>query len=345
MAGDLIKINAAALRYWSSTSFSNDTKLEICKQLDHKYLIATIDFSAISGVTLTISHRAYELKLGHPGAIKKFFTDIYDHPLLRGRSGKIVVLLEDAIHDFDSPLLHQIPLFTFGRTNSNYHSLLMPDPAYTWSEGYKDELLAQHIFEQQYPIETRKPVLFWRGAASGTHFSNIETWKDAPRARLAILSKEMGDTNILDASCTTVSHLSENVLQSIRNEGIVQPYMEFQEFFLSRFLIDIDGIASAWISLFRKLHSNSVVVKIPSPYKQWYYDDLQAWKHYVPMNITEQEVRDVHRWLIEHPEQCSQISEAARGLMAELSYQQTREHTARLLSVVFDMEQHHHRRS
>ena len=345
MAGDLIKINEAALRYWSNTSFSNETMLEICGQLDQKYLIATIDFSALSGVTFTISHKAYELREGHPGAVVKFFTDTYAHPLLRGRSGKLVVLLEDAVHDFDSPLLHQIPLFTFGRTISNFYSILMPDPAYTWSEGYQEELRLQHIFEQYYPIETRQPVLFWRGAASGTHFSNIEAWKEAPRSRLAILSKKMGEIDILDASCTTVSHLSENVLQSIRNEEIVQPYMQFHEFFLRRFLIDVDGIASAWISLFRKLYSNSVVVKVPSPYKQWYYDDLQAWKHYVPMNITEEEVRDVHRWLIEHPQHCSQISEAARGLMAELSYQQTREQMARLISAVFDIEQQHHERS
>ena len=49
--------------------------------------------------------------------------------------------------------------------------------------------------------------------------------------------------------------------------------------------IDIDGNANAWSGLYWKLRSNSVVLKVASPkqHKQWYYDRLIAWKHYIPV--------------------------------------------------------------
>lgn len=48
-----------------------------------------------------------------------------------------------------------------------------------------------------------------------------------------------------------------------------------QEFLRHKYLLDLDGMVSAWSGLYWKLYSNSLVVKLESHWEQWYYPRLQ----------------------------------------------------------------------
>lgn len=52
-----------------------------------------------------------------------------------------------------------------------------------------------------------------------------------------------------------------------------------------RFALDVDGNTNAWANLFQRLLLGCCVIKVASPfgYRQWYYDDLVPWVHYVPV--------------------------------------------------------------
>jgi hypothetical protein len=51
----------------------------------------------------------------------------------------------------------------------------------------------------------------------------------------------------------------------------------------ARGLFDVDGNVNSWSGLWWKLRSNSVTIKVESSNKQWYYDKLKPWVHYVPV--------------------------------------------------------------
>jgi hypothetical protein len=78
------------------------------------------------------------------------------------------------------------------------------------------------------------------------------------------------------------------------------------------YLLDLDGMVNAWSGLYWKLRSNSLVIKLKSPYEQWYYDALVPYKHFVPMNSLE-EVHDVWTYLSNND--CSSIVEASTSFI------------------------------
>ena len=63
-------------------------------------------------------------------------------------------------------------------------------------------------------------------------------------------------------------------------------------------------MVNAWSGLYWKLYSNSLVIKVKSPFEQWYYNALVPHKHFVPMESLEH-VHDVWRYLKTH--ECKKI--------------------------------------
>jgi hypothetical protein len=52
----------------------------------------------------------------------------------------------------------------------------------------------------------------------------------------------------------------------------------------------------------------SVVLKIDSPYQQWYHHRLKPWKHYVPLAADLSNFESVYAWLREHEDCAEEIA-------------------------------------
>ena len=88
--------------------------------------------------------------------------------------------------------------------------------------------------------------------------------------------------------------------------------------------IDVDGNANAWSGLYWKLRSNSVVLKVASPkqHKQWYYDRLIAWKHYLPVKSDLSDLRPMVEFLLDKKNEANvtAVAREATALAKSLSY-------------------------
>ena len=118
--------------------------------------------------------------------------------------------------------------------------------------------------------------------------------------------------------------------------NVVQSQIDFCEFLKYRYLVDVDGICSAWIALFRKLASKSVVIKIQSEYQQWYYNRLQPWIHYVPLRPDAEDIESVYSWLQNHQAECKNIVANANALISKIQYGDEIFNTANLLKKIFE---------
>ncbi len=79
-----------------------------------------------------------------------------------------------------------------------------------------------------------------------------------------------------------------------------------------KYLIDIDGNSCSYSRMAWILNSNSLLMKHTSSYKQWYYDQMQPYVHYLPIaenfsNLTEQ-----YQWAEANSELAQAIAENGR---------------------------------
>jgi hypothetical protein len=324
-------INDNSIRYWRQTGYKGKDLLELCRRHDESRLVAMIEFQNGEVTRYVISSRCDRIRQGHFPSVLKFFSEVVAHPILAGVNGILVIWLEDGLYEFEYNLAQTVPLFVFGRSIYDSCSLLIPDPAYTESFGYQEELNRQEKFEDSLPFSSRINTIFWRGAASGVNFHDIPGWRNSSRGKIVLGSKALGKPDIFDGRFTKVEGWSKLVTDDILSEDIVSPPIHFYDFLRYRYLVDADGISCAWISLFKKLASRSVVVKMESTTQQWYYDRLKPWQHYVPLNVNMTDVEHLWHWLDERPDECERIVSRAHELIQSLKYEREVEQTARLV--------------
>jgi spore maturation protein CgeB len=63
----------------------------------------------------------------------------------------------------------------------------------------------------------------------------------------------------------------------------------------------------------------SVVLKIDSPFEQWYHRNLKPWRHYIPVSRDAKDLRELHKWLLTHDREAQTIAREGRELIARVN--------------------------
>jgi hypothetical protein len=131
------------------------------------------------------------------------------------------------------------------------------------------------------------------------------------------------DPSLFDVGVTGLAQISKNEINEIRNSGLIRDYFPITESNRYKYQIDIDGNTNAWAGLFQKLLSDSVVLKIASPYqfKQWYYDRLVPWENYVPIESNASDLVEKVQWLIRNDDKARTIGKNGGDLARSLSFE------------------------
>lgn len=199
--------------------------------------------------------------------------------------------------------------------NASEH-ILLPDFAFLKSHGYRDARL--HFARNQPKWEERSPRVFWRGSSIGQKHHPI---LEMPRARLCLLGQTMGE-EWGDIGLAALFHVSEANANELRRRQLVKEKVKWRELNNYRFHIDIDGHASSYSGLFRKLLSGGLVLKVQSPEgcRQWYYDHLVPGVNFVSVRSDLSDLVETVSYYREHPRLAESIARRGRELALSLSY-------------------------
>ena len=194
---------------------------------------------------------------------------------------------------------------------------LLPDNVFLPSQGYRD--LKRQLAQASTPWERRRGLAFWRGATTG-QIPPGQDWRALQRIRLCEMSRHAPD--LLDAGLTKIVQLPPPIADELRQSGLMRDYFSSANLHMFKYLIDVDGNTNAWGGLFERLLSGSAILKVESPlnYRQWYYDRLKPWVHYVPVARDLSDLRQRIEWLRAHDDQARQIGENARALGYAIEY-------------------------
>ena len=178
--------------------------------------------------------------------------------------------------------------------------------------------------------EQRKEIVFWRGSATnnGTALdgSSIESIEQIPRVVLCRLLRDMPSTDAAIMAPWGFEFPAEEMVQYLTNEGIFRPSLNMQRQANYRHLIDIDGVASPW-GFFEKLLLGVCVLKVGSPFEQWFYQQLREWRHFVPVRADFGDLQMKIEWCLEHPREARAIAEEGQRFALEHSFETARQIT------------------
>lgn len=158
---------------------------------------------------------------------------------------------------------------------------LFPDFEMLWEikDSKKDWRRVCKGYSELHPWKVKLSKGFFRGGSTGQidptcvpHFNN-------PRMRAMIFSSQF--PQLLDAAFSIV--YSEPLLEAYVHLGKTVQETAIQDHFRYKYLLDIDGNANTYSRCRWILLSNSTLLKVASPFHQWYYKAMQPWVHYVPV--------------------------------------------------------------
>jgi len=207
------------------------------------------------------------------------------------------------------PLLHKKKyIFTYSGYKNDPIAILTPDRHYTEREGYKE--LMEEIDRNRTDFNSKKETLTWRGnLVNGykTNFFNPENKND------------LNQRNYF-------KYLYDNKM--LKNVEYGENQLTIPEMMQYKYILDIDGWSNTWDATVWKLYSGSVLLKVNSVFKQWYYDELKEWIHYVPIENDFSDLNEKIEWCIHNNDKCIEITNNAKQFVIEkLNWEKTKEYT------------------
>jgi hypothetical protein len=198
-----------------------------------------------------------------------------------------------------NPILHKNKyIFTFSKQISDNFSICIPDTHYIKADGYTNNLLK--IINNNFIFFNNKiNECIYRGKIeNGTKYNFIYPDDKLNLNQRKFLKKLFNDNKIKnfdfnDGSKDMISQLNY------------------------KYILDVDGYSNTWDATVWKLYSGSVLLKTKSIWKQWYYDDLKEWIHYVPIENDFSDLNDKIQWCIENNDKCYEITLNAKKLVVD----------------------------
>ncbi len=212
------------------------------------------------------------------------------------------------------------PSVAFERLVGDTKFALVPDSYYFGFKGFRRDWFRGNI----PPWNKKANRVLWRGSTTGAYDLTRETVANAPRVRLCELGRTIGP--VVDFGITDVVHTrsdadAEDIKLFLQDHNIIRERMPQHVMGAAKFLVEIDGNANSW-GFFAKLLMGCCVLKVDSPFEQWFYAELQPWVHYVPIARDLSDLHDKITWCLTHERKCRKIADEGCRLAESLDFEQ-----------------------
>ncbi len=203
------------------------------------------------------------------------------------------------------PILHKnVAILCNGKHNNDVFSVCIPDRFYMKSHGYKSNL--KLIDENNIDFDSKINECIYKGNVTHGWVTNFIK----PEGKLDLIPRKY--------------------LLKLKDEGYIKKlnftteFKSIPEQIKYKYILDIDGFASTWDAAVWKLYSGSVLLKTKSVWKQWYYDDLHEWVHYVPVENDFSDLDEKIEWCMNNNDKCKEIvANAKKFVLEKLNWEQS----------------------
>jgi len=209
---------------------------------------------------------------------------------------------------------------TFSPSSRSAEVTALPDPIFFESRGYARE--RQLSLAQALPWQARSSMLVWRGGMN----SQLSFDPDLARSHPELCSQRLLACLLLrgvpqtDVKFAPARH-REVAPAAYEQLGIAGPPLPQLSWLEQKYALDVDGYSNAWSNLFTRLLFGCCVLKVESRhgFRQWYYDRLRPWEHYVSVAADLSDLMERFDWVRGHDGEAREIAQRGRRLALELT--------------------------
>jgi hypothetical protein len=237
----------------------------------------------------------------------------------------LLVHADPQVDGFTGSISDFTPDCVVGFCSNGANAVLVPDAVFFNSGGYarvREMALANAI-----PWRERNDEVLWRGATTGIGLVADDDMSGSnqrliPRTRMCLILKGVPGTSVAFAGVIQSSNPPIDKAR-LAEAGVLADFVPLSEWARRRFALDIDGNSNAWSNPFQRLILGCCLIKVQSEhgFRQWYYDDLVPWQHFVPVRPDMADLREKIEWCRSHADECAAIAAAGQALAMGMTFQ------------------------
>lgn len=204
-------------------------------------------------------------------------------------------------------------------------AILVPDSDFFGSGGYGQARALGAA--PPVPWRQRSDVLIWRGSTTGLGAITAPAMVAADgaltlRTRACLALRDVPGCDVKFSSVVQTSDRQGDEAR-LRAAGLLGGRVGTGQWVRHKFALDMDGNTNAWSNLFERLLLGCCVIKVASPlgFRQWYYDDLVPWRHFVPVVADLSDLVATLAWCRAHPAECEAIAAEGSALAHRMTFQ------------------------
>ena len=202
-------------------------------------------------------------------------------------------------------------------------TVALPDPYFFHHRGFE----AQRHFagQESVPWPARSAKLRWRGATTGgglfDRFSPESAWNPEvlQRLRMVLILRGQPDCDVVFSGSDRSSAHKEALLA---HQLVGEPIQE-GGWLGDKFALDVHGYANTWSNFLVRLHHGCCVIKVESQagYRQWYYDRIRPWEHFVPVRADMSDLVEKIDWARSHDAEACRIAENGQAFARSMTFE------------------------
>jgi hypothetical protein len=215
----------------------------------------------------------------------------------------------------------------------------LPDPYFFLNDGFR--WAARHAEENDVSWSGRSGEVVWRGMSSGPGLFEPAAALATPqlmaqRLALCVAAKGMPGVDIALSDYNRPDFRAD----LLPTYGLLRPPVEERSWIGRKFAVDVDGWSNTWSNLIVRMHFGCCVLKVASRqgFRQWYYDRLRPWEHYVPVAADLSDLAERIDWVRSNDAEASRIGANARHLARSLTFEAARTEAAALIAANYQRD-------
>lgn len=221
-----------------------------------------------------------------------------------------------AVHFSDGDILGP-PAFCFSRYGTA--DCLVPDMYFFETSGFAD--LRALVSQNSVNWEDRSVDLMWRGSPTGTGLicTNPEMMT-RPGVNQRVRCAKLCENSEIDFGF--VLPPKNPYRRSFDKAGWLRERVPNVAWFGKKYALDLDGFANTWDNQFHRMLMGCCLLKVIGDfgYRQWYYDRLKPWEHYVPVAADLSDLFEKYDWVRSHDDDAKQIARAGQELAMSMTF-------------------------
>lgn len=197
----------------------------------------------------------------------------------------------------------------------------LPDPHFFEHHGFSAE---QHSALSAPQWQERSDDIVWRGGMNGNGWFSLcpEDCANAAVLQRLRMVWRLKDIPGADARFTNLHHILAAFRPQALELGLLGTPIASNTWLGRKFAIDIDGYTNTWSNLLTRMLFGCCVLKVELQFgfRQWYYDELKPFEHYVPVAADMTDFAEKIDWVRSHDAEARAIAERGQALARTLTF-------------------------